>query len=217
VLWIRWSCALLAALVAAPGTSAAIPITFQFSGVVEGVSFGPDVVPLGSIVTGAYTFESSTADESPGPRAGFYPGAITKVEYSVNGHHVVYMPNSFMSQIDVSDADFSIPAGGADTYQVRGSSFSATVNGAPINDLFDTTIFLASEDDAPFSNDLLPLVAPDLADFQRTNYFTLQFQAADGRLASVDGPLFLLTPEPSTGVLLGAGLLLLGASRRRAA
>ena len=91
---LAWSSLTLILLILVPRAGAAASVTFEFEGQVSSVSaplaaalMAIDVEP-GSLVSGRYSFESTTADAGA---AGFasYTGALTSFELTIGGYRYI--------------------------------------------------------------------------------------------------------------------------------
>ena len=193
-------------LLATATTSAkAVPITFNFEGLVtDGLSDDPlGCLVSGNTFSGSYTFESTTVDQNPSADDGFYPqlGANT-------------MTLTFNASCDfTTNYDLTInnsPPPGNDAYLL---DHAAPVIEGPFQIFM--SIELIDGDGLIFNNDDLPLTPPDLSFFQDLidgNNVTISGESAELSFM-FEGELTSLIPEPATISLVSlAGLLLL---RRR--
>ncbi len=147
-----------------PASASAAPITFEFMGQVTESAFA--TIPVGSAVSGSYTFDDGLTDQAPGDLSfGFYgPVALT----------ITFADSAFAdgSSVSASDARIVILNNGdmtgmADHYAVRfglpeqptltGSFAGRGLIGGSLHRLEDTAA------EGPFTSDSLPLTPPDLA------------------------------------------------------
>jgi hypothetical protein len=198
----------------------AAPITFSFTGEVSQDPFlDPEdpfggTIAFGSVFSGLFTFDSTTADGDPSVNGGSYTSAAGLFSLAIAG-------NSFIAadllNIGMGD-DFS----GSDFYTV----FAQNTTGV---DPFDVSLSLQDLQATVFGGALLPTNAPSFAAFELT---TLFFSGTiGGNQVQIDGRLTSLTctsgcepgggtgvtpvPEPATVVLVTVGIAALRLRRTR--
>ncbi len=176
------------------------PVTFEFAGEVTRVVDSDDllqgVVTVGSPFSGSYTFESKTPDSDPNPRRGIYDDSIL----GLSGH-VARLPFDLRpgaaTRIELRD-EYSGP--NLDSYRVLADVEFA---GRPL----DFFIRLGDTTGMALSTDLLLVAPPDLGLFSSREFHI--FDGSEQLHIVVDGMVQSLVPEPTTAVVLLAGLLLL--------
>ena len=203
----------------------ALPITFGFTGsVVEVTPSGPispdevavvtsqGIVP-GAVVSGSYTFESTAQSDTP----GIYPGQPEVGQLRV-GDFVTGLAAIAGTTFIVGDDRG--PTGTLDTYAFLGISMT---NPLPGFDFQIASLELRDPSGVGLSSEVLPLTPPDLALFTGLpgfpDHFFLHFNTPEQVFQAVDVAIRLdalfVVPEPATNSLVGLGLLLLAACRRR--
>ena len=182
----------------------AVPVTFNFSGI---VSFSdPALAPITAAqpITGSYTFESTASDSNPLSSFGNYLNAIQSGSITVGA----YTGNITGGSISVLNTTLF------DSYNIE-----AQVSGAPLASGFQLTNFsLSTFGQFPSSGDALPTSPGDLSDFSNTVTLLLFPNSAGSLgLAGSFSPTVLSAaiPEPGTFLLFGLGLFLLAFWVRR--
>jgi hypothetical protein len=195
-----------------PSPSHAIPVTVEFAGHVTQVTdtlFGwfHGTVPVGTPITGTYTFESATLDTNPDASVGQYrssaPGNALDAFFSI--YHL-HSP----SPLDITVTNQS---GQGDTYNL--SAWWLTLSSSsPGTAIVPLNFFLTLSDPLgqAWSSDALPLSFPIWGSWSGAQFvFTAGYE---GPATEIRGQLdsFAVTPvpEPSTFLLLASGLLGLG-------
>lgn len=159
-------------------------------------------VQIGDIITGYYTYESTTQDSSPSdPVVGRYwhYASPCGVYLSVGGFEFSTYPSN-----DPTDAVFLVGIGDTSThdiYWIHSYKNLALSNGSLVGGI---SWQLDDYTGSVFSEDKLLLAAPDLTDWQ-TNVLSFGADRAYGIQAHVTSA----TPEPMTILLFGLGGLFL--------
>jgi hypothetical protein len=150
----------------------AAPITFSFTGTVTVSDFS--TIPVGSAVTGHYTFDSGLTDTNPNPFNGDYGPVAMTITFS-DGSSVITSTATFFINNNSSGI------GTTDEYSVRMDTAPDTLTGsfAALRwefgrlERFDAT-------GTAFSNDSLPLTPPNLAslpgDQSKVSFDTFTFE-----------------------------------------
>ncbi|MBK9307812.1 MAG: PEP-CTERM sorting domain-containing protein [Nitrospira sp.] len=190
----------------------AIPVTVQFAGAVFNANspLNTTVLP-GTLISGSYTFESTTPDQfiigDPLNVIGSY--ALSNFSVSFLGRTYSMATHSRPNEIRIEDNNF------ADAYRVLliPSGLEQAIIGPSINGLIPTS-FQFNIFGNMFTSAALPLVPPPLPG---NPTFNITFTGG-GIVAGIQGRLTSLTavPEPSSLMLMEIGLLgLIGYEMRR--
>jgi hypothetical protein len=202
----RFGCCLAAFLVLLAATQAqAAPITFSFTGTINGVPLLDPGDPFagtigeGTLFSGEFTFDSTVSDGIVDAQTANYTsiGAGFGLSVLIGG-------NLFTATDALHIGITNDLAGSLDQYLV-------TAYGG------DLTVMLILEDTTGtvFANDNLPLTAPPLSAFAVRSFFLddpdvdsnqVQLQGAIDGLACVDCGPTAVVPEPATLVLVGSGM-----------
>lgn len=200
---VTWFTTLGLILVGMLTAAAAGPITFDFAGSVTSVvpalsgTFSP-----GDTFSGSYTFESTTPDADPSP-GGFYAGAIIGLTFTIGPYTgTLGLCSSGPCDIFVQDNGFG-PCASVDCYFLN-----VIPSGPSVAGVIPTSFQIGLNDftGLAFSSDALPLTPPDLSLF--LPFFGVNF---DSFAFGVEGSITSFTlaspvPEPSTLLLLAAGI-----------
>jgi hypothetical protein len=177
------------------GNLRSAPVTLQITGAVTNVPSGlSSQFTAGQLISGSYTFETTTADNQNSPSLGGYVGAISAFEVTVGAYSVS----------SILQGDIQIENGIPDTYIATTFTQGNSVNGA--SPLLQA-IQLNDPTGTAFSSDALPLVV-NVNQFSGRD-FTLDFTNGDRLLGRVDA---IFVPEPATW---GWIVLFLGLGRPR--
>ncbi len=154
----------------------------------------------GDIITGYYTYESTTVDSNPeDPVQGNYWHYSTPagIYLSVGGFDFQTDPTNVEFQVFIRNNNLS----GDDIYGVDSRNNRSLSNGTLVEKLFWQ---LNDDSGTAFSSDALPLTAPFLSDWQSNilNISGGEKGASFGIWANVTSAV----PEPSTILLLGLGV-----------
>jgi hypothetical protein len=187
------------------GTLAASPvmaasITFSFGGV-----FNPGQALSGTF-NGTYSFDPAAADVNASGGIGTYNYLSATLSIQALGVAFGYVPIAGADVINVTDGPVdALGVGGTVSYAAPGVS------------IFFSGFSLVDPTGTAFNTAALPTTPPALSSFT-TNVYDVNWTTAQGA-RNAKGTLTSLqvaeVPEPTTGVLLMAGLGLLGAVAAR--
>ena len=196
-----------AVMFAAAQPAAASLITIDIEAVVDSVD-DPDgwlegKINPGDIITGSYTYESSTGDSNPSESVGDYEhfSPPAGIWLSVGG---------FDFETDAADVDFlleilnDVISGGLhDGYIIRSYSNLPLYTGVSVDHI---SWVLSDYTASALPNDGLPAIAPILTQWE--SIYGLRLHGERGGYI-VDAHVTSAIPEPSTTLLLLLGIVLL--------
>ncbi|MHC4742866.1 MAG: PEP-CTERM sorting domain-containing protein [Planctomycetota bacterium] len=200
------ACVLIGLILGPPAAQAEL-VTIQIEALVDSVldegNYLEGKVQVGDIITGWYSYDSSTADSNPSEYIGMY-------EHYSSPYGISLSTGGFVFETDSANVDFSVSVGNAggpysmDNYRIVSRNNLSLSNGAPVD-----TISWQLDDPTgnALSSDALPTTAPVLDDWQSN---TLSFGTV--REYGIFAHVTSAVPEPGTVVLLAIGGLVL---RRR--
>lgn len=190
-----WAVFLAASCVGASAVQADL-VTYTFTGELTLVDPGiASEFSVGEIVTGTYTFETTTPDSDPLPTFGEYNNAITAFSANIGGDYPLSGGTSNDIKIRNNDP--------IDAYSLNVfNPTSALVNGLGL-ELF--SISLGDSNATLFDSDALPTTVPDLSQLESNVTFNVTFFTVGGS-APLETLEFELTsleqiPEPSSVAL----------------
>jgi hypothetical protein len=177
-------------------------ITIQIEAVVDSVddsgNYLEGQINPGDIITGFYTYESTTPDSNPLATIGRY-------EHHVPPHGIFLSVEGFDFETDPANVDFLIEI--TNDYPPNDDYFLLSHSNLPLSNgvLVDSiSWWLYDPTGSALSTDALPVTAPLLNDWQG-NHLRLE----GDRTFLIDAHVTSAIPEPTTFLLLGLGGLLL--------
>jgi hypothetical protein len=174
--------------------TATVDIVNDFGNYLEGK------ITVGSIITGSYTYESTTPDSNPDSTVGDY------------WHHslpcgILLTVGGFEFKTDPTNVNFLASIGnnhsGRDVYLMRSYNNLPLSNGTLVDYI---SWQLDDYTETVFSSDTLPATAPILSQWQFNN---LRIDRVGDYLIDAQVTNAIVIPEPATLLLLGAGIMLL--------
>jgi hypothetical protein len=186
-------------------------ITFAFSGTVYSVSFNngtPTEFGVGDTFSGTFTFNSNAIDSAPNVDSGTYIGAVVSTSLNVDSYNA-----SGNGPGDILISNLATD----DTYRVGVSNLAgSTVLGLDLRS-FNLSL---NGPASILTSDALPLTPPNPAAFTYAKSLNLTFfndaRTVFGSVyASVDSFTLVSVPEPSSLLMAGMGILIIGRRRRR--
>ena len=171
-------------------------MSYEFSGVID-YEYDPDhlldpPVPLGTMFSGQFTFDSSAEDTKPDPHNSSYAGP----SFSMS---VVIGPYSLFSGTGNGSIAVGNDNAGQDSLRLSASQFLSN-NGLPMH----MGVGLTDNTASVFSSDAMPIVPFSLAGLD--NYYFLKGYGTNWALG---GHLTSFTPEPASFLLILLALVLL--------
>lgn len=170
-------------------------VQYSFTGTVGGANGAlRSELPVGSAMTGTFSFENTT----PSTGTGRYVGALQSFSLDIGSYSVNFDPSGDLNLIRITDN----PSG--DLWRLRTS-----VTGDSIGQYSPTEFRLDLEDEDGLAITETGLQnPPSLGDLTSTQW-RLVFEDAGGRMVRVQGVLSSLTavPLPAAVLLFGAGLI----------
>lgn len=170
-------------------------VQYSFTGTVGGANGAlRSELPVGSAMTGTFSFENTT----PSTGTGRYVGALQSFSLDIGSYSVNFDPSGDLNLIRITDN----PSG--DLWRLRTS-----VTGDSIGQYSPTEFRLDLEDEDGLAITGTGLQnPPSLGDLTSTQW-RLVFEDAGGRMVRVQGVLSSLTavPLPAAVLLFGAGLI----------
>ena len=207
-----------AAGITASGAALAAPITFNFMATVDS-PFGSEF-SNGQMVTGSFTYESTTAPTGASNSDFAVYNALSNFEFSINSASGYQASSSAAPEVQVDD--FADPfAFNSDRFAVTSRVSQGLAGNTPDVAGFTLSsagIALFDPSDAVFSDALILPTSLDLADFS-TSFFLLLFADSAQNFVPVTASLTKLekvdVPEPAAGALAMLGLIAMAGLRRR--
>ncbi len=182
------------------------PVTWAFEGEVTLISDPLDIleqkVKVGSHLSGSFTFESSTPTTVPGP--GFYKDAVTDV-FGILGSIPFAGPAGAPNRIVIWDGSFTSDA---DSFLMT-SSISIAQTTAFLQ------ISLADSTGDAFQSISLPFLPPSLDQIDIDGAFFNIGTSSESFGVNGDITRLVFVPDPTTLLLLSAGVLVVARRRTR--
>ena len=178
-----------------------IAITATVNYVSDSGNYLEGKITNGSIITGSYKYESTTADSSPSdPTQGNY-------WHYVSPYGVLLTVGGFDFRTDFDNVNFLVSIGnnasGQDNYLLRSYDNSSLSNGTPV---YHISWQLDDYTATAFSSDVLPITAPILSQWQSNE---LRLEGDKTFLIRAEVTDAVVIPEPTTILLLGLGIVFL--------
>jgi len=164
-------------------------------------------ISVGDVITGTYTYESTTVDTNPSSDVGDYEhySAPCGIRLTVGGFVFQTDPDSIWFVVEIAnDHPWFEPDINRDNYLVGSYNNLPLSNGTPVS-----SIYWQLDDPAgnALSSTDLPTTAPVLSDWQSEIGLQLDVGRYDGITAHVTSAV--VVAEPATVLLLSVGVLLL--------
>ncbi len=184
-------------------------ITIKIEGVVDYVGdpynyLEGKIIP-GDIITGSYTYDSTTHDSNPSPYIGMY-------EHYTSPYGIKLSIGEFVFQSDPDNVDFLVSVGNAggtydrDNYLIRSHNNLPSYDNILINDIMWQ---LDDKSGTAVSSDALPVTAPVLEDWP-DSFTGLRITAGDIKDSlRITSNVTSAIPEPCTILLFGVAALFL--------
>ncbi len=195
---------LLAVLCLSFEKAEAYPVTIYIEAEVDTVddtgNYLEGKISPGDIITGYYTYESTTADTNPSVNVGDY-------EHYISPYGIFLSVGGFNFQTDLTSVNFLVELvnnnAGLDAYLLLSYNNLALSNGT----LLDIISWqLDDSTEIALSSDALPTNAPILADWQFNH---LRIEGEKSNLFNINAHVTSAVPEPATIVLFCIGALFL--------
>ncbi len=195
---------IMSVFILSAGISAATPITVSITAEIFDVNGSlSDIIDIGDIITGSYTYDSIATDSDPRSDVGIY-------NYDTMPYGITLNINDYVFQTDPDDVDFGVSV--LYDYVMGGYSImsSNNITTAPVGDYSIKWSLIGQG--VSTSTDI-PLVPPNLS-FGDYNVLTIEGDSMPpllgARVTSVE-----VVPEPATILLLISGLLCFAGFRRK--
>ncbi|MGH0030820.1 MAG: PEP-CTERM sorting domain-containing protein [Myxococcota bacterium] len=212
-------------LLLCPLAGSAAPVAYDFTATVDtivdpgGVLAGSGLL-VGGNFDGFYTVESTTLDIDPDPTAGQYDGALLTTTLQLGAFTMVLDPGSGSTNRFWVVDGFDYGGTPIDGYAPVVIGADGTL-GASVLSAGQLQVYLGSTDTTILPSDAMPASMParPIGDWDQLTTVTVTGDVGGDTFqigATVSGFPTLPVPEPSTGVILAAGLAALAVGRRNA-
>ena len=204
--------AILTAIILLAGSSLSVektqayPVTIYIKAEVDSVedtyNYLEGKINVGDIITGYYTYESTTVDTNPLPDGADY--------WHYSPPAGIYLTaGGWNFQTDTSDVEFHVALRNdvqsevKDIYAIASYNNSELANGSPVDKI---SWQLNDYSGTALSSDALPLTAPVLSDWQ---FNLLRIIGEKSNFFGIDAYVTSAIPEPSSILLIALGTLFL--------
>ncbi len=167
-------------------------------------------ISVGNIITGTYTYESSTPISDPSIYwPAIYEQSVQGCGFSLSGGDFEFRTDPDNIDFRISITDNALTVRGYDRYAVVGVNNLPLSNGVPV---YLINLSLSDYSETALSNKTLPVVAPNLEDWDYSNLFV---EGPQESYFYIKSNVTSITPEPATLLLLGIGIPILSGLRRK--
>ena len=160
-----------------------------------------NAISIGDSVTGTYTYDSEAVDSNPSLESGLYyhSNSLYGISLYIGGLNF---------KTDPTNVDFLVSVGnwssGTDNYGLLSYRNLPLSNGALVDEI---SWQLTDPTGTALSNDVLPLIAPDLSKWH-SNGLTIDSDRESGFRIGARITSATLVPEPISILLFGLGMML---------
>lgn len=190
-------------------TAEAAPITFYFTGDLISTDTNNQAafpaLPVGTTISGYYTFESTTADTQPDPGQGYYTGAVSTASVQLGTSMLnTTAAGLIITRVGVTNAP--------DGYFMGTGTSGGLLDQSPINfSSVQLNLYEAVGSHDALSSDALPTVPPIVSLFDFINTLTVYMNLGNTGFISYNAEVTSLSLSPVSDVPLPAALPLFAA------